>query len=67
MAKRKRKAGFPRLFVQAVSRRDLLDFVESVNKLGVMVDDLHAALNRMEAKKKKKPTPPAAAPKETQP
>jgi hypothetical protein len=61
MAKKKRRTVLPRVTVFAMNRSDLIDFVQSVQRLGVMVDDLHAALNRMNAKKKK-PALPSVTP-----
>lgn len=57
MAKRKKKTtSLPRITLMAYNRRDLLAFVEAVNKLSGITADLLTVTERVKAKKK-----PAAA------
>jgi hypothetical protein len=44
MAKKKRKAPLPRVTVLAYSRRELAQFAESVERLGLYVEELRAIL-----------------------
>jgi hypothetical protein len=68
MAKKKRTA-LPRVTLLAYSRRDLLAFVESVEALRLLVDDLravardlsNATVNALKKKPSKKPSPATAA------
>lgn len=57
MAKKKR-AGLPRVTVLAYSKRDLVAFVQAVENLRLLVDDLRAEVAALKAKRPPKPTPP---------
>jgi len=61
MKRKKKGASLPRVTVLAYNRRDLLAFVEAVEKLRLLVDDLHIAANTITKKKAKLPPVSSAA------
>jgi len=61
MKRKKKGASLPRVTVLAYNRRDLLAFVEAVEKLRLLVDDLQIAANTITKKKPKLPAVSSAA------
>lgn len=66
MSKKKKRTALPRVTVLAYNRRDLVAFVQAVERLGLYVEELRLILEKKKTPKKLPPSPPANPTREDQ-
>ncbi len=67
MARKKKRSALPRVTVLAYSRRELADFAQAVERLGLYVEELRVLLATRPKKNPKPPVPAAVEGKEVTP